>query len=146
MTRDVRWLFAAFETIHFFGLCLLVGSLAIVDLRLLGVLNKGSPKSVLNFTHIAILGFVMNLISGAGCFSSSPSTYWYNPLFRIKLVLILLAGLNVLWFEVVERKKVASLGDAEVAAASTRLVAAASLILWALVICFGRFLPVMAAT
>ena len=141
----ISWMFGALEFVHFFGLCLLIGSLLLVDLRLIGALKFGSVKSVLRFTNFAIVGFVINLISGAGFFASNPPNYWNNPLFKVKMVLVLLAGANVAWFELVERKKVEALADGEVPALDTRIVACLSLFLWTGVIVLGRFLPTLGA-
>lgn len=146
MTRDIQWMFAFFETIHFIGLCILMGALLVVDLRLMGVLRFGSLRSVLSFTHVAIFGFILNLISGLGFLASAPYTYVNNPIFQVKLALIIVAGLNVLWFETVERRKVLALVEGVDTGADTKLVAGLSLVLWTLIIILGRFLPTMSST
>jgi hypothetical protein len=146
ITRDVVWLFAFFETIHFIGLCILMGAMLLVDLRLLGVLRLGSIRSVLSFTHVAIFGFALNVISGLGFLASAPNVYIDNPIFQAKIILIIVAGLNVLWFEVVERRKILALVEGVDTGADTKLVAGLSLVLWTVIIVLGRFLPTMSAT
>ena len=141
--RNIPWMFGFLEFTHFVGLCILFGSLLLVDLRLIGVLKIGNLRSVLKFTNWAIAGFVINLLSGLGFFCSNPVNYYENPLFRAKMLFVLLAGLNVLYFEVVERKKVEHLEAGEVPALDTRIVAGLSLALWTGVIILGRFLPVL---
>ena len=143
--RNVSWTFAMLEFLHFFGLCLLFGAMLLVDLRLVGVLKAGSVKSTLRFTHLAIAGFVINLVTGAGFFASNPINYWQNPLFKIKMLLVVLAGLNVIWFELKERKKVEALAEGDPADLDTRIVAGLSLVLWTLIIILGRFLPTLGA-
>ena len=141
--RFSPWIFPALETSHFIGLCLLVGAMILVDLRLLGVLHKGSVKSVLRFTHLAIAGFAINLLSGIGFFISNPENYAQNPLFWAKMSLVLLAGLNVLWFELAERQPLLAMPDSAVLPARTRVVAGLSLALWCGIIVLGRLLPLL---
>ncbi len=143
--RDISWTFAALEFLHFFGLCLLFGAMLVVDLRLVGALKVGTVKSTLRFTHLAIAGFVINVITGAGFFASNPENYWQNPLFKIKMVLVVLAGLNVIWFELKERQRVEALLEQEPCHLQTRVVAGLSLLLWTAIIVLGRFLPTLGA-
>lgn len=142
--RNISWLFAVCETVHFFGLSVLFGSLLLVDLRLIGVWKVGSGKAAVQFTYVAMVGFALNLISGFGCFSNNPESYWANPTFRLKMLLIAFAGLNLLWFELREKRKVALLASGEAADFESKIVASVSLILWTLVIVAGRWLPVTA--
>jgi hypothetical protein len=141
--RHSPWIFPALETSHFIGLCLLVGAMILVDLRLLGVLRAGSVKAVLRFTHLAIAGFAINLLSGIGFFVSNPENYAQNPLFWAKMILVFLAGLNVLWFEWAERQPLLALPDTAALPARTRAVAGLSLALWCAIIVLGRFLPLL---
>lgn len=146
VARDIAWMFAFFETVHFIALCILMGAMLVVDLRLLGVLRVGSLRSVLSFVHLAIFGFALNVITGLGFLASSPYTYIDNAIFQWKLILIVVAGLNVLWFETVERRKVLALVEGVETGADTKLVAGLSLVLWTSIIILGRFLPTMSST
>jgi len=139
--RDVKWLFGAFETLHFIGLSTLLGAMILVDMRLLGVWKRIPVRYVLPFTYVAIFGFSINVISGLAFFCSNPYSYWSNPAFKLKMFLIVLAGLNVLWFELAERKKVIALPEGVNTAIDTKINAALSLTLWVLIIIFGRLLP-----
>ena len=141
--RSIYWMFGALETVHFFGLCLLIGAMLLVDLRLMGVIKRGSLREVLQFTHIAIVGFALAFLSGISFFASSPANYNQNPLFWAKMAAVVLAGLNVAWFELVERRKVLDLPDGADPHPDTKLVAGLSLLLWATVIVLGRFLPLL---
>jgi hypothetical protein len=141
--RHSAWIFPALETVHFIGLCLLIGAMVLVDLRLLGVLHAGSVKSVLRFTYLAIAGFTINLLSGIGFFVSNPENYAQNPLFWAKMFLVILAGLNVLWFEWAERQPLLALPDGSALPSRTRAVAGFSLALWIGIIILGRLLPLL---
>lgn len=141
-SREAQWLFATWESMHFIGLSLLIGAMLIVDLRLMGIIKLGGGRATLNFTHVAAFGFCMILISGIGCFSSNPVQYLESPLFRIKMVCVLIGGLNVLLFEFTERKRVVALADGEGTTVATKAIAGFSLALWFVIIGLGRFLPV----
>ncbi len=140
--RNSAYLFPTLETIHFIGLCLLIGAMVLVDLRLVGFL-RGPIRPVLVFTRLAIAGFVINLLSGIGFFTSNPANYAGNPLFWVKMGAVMLAGLNVAWFELAERRELLALPEGAKPPGRTRVVAAMSLALWASVIVLGRYLPVL---
>ena len=140
--HQVTWLFAVGETIHFIGLSFLMGAMLVVDLRLLGVMKQIPLKSVLALLPIAIFGFALNLISGVAFFFSNPLSYWPNPAFKLKMFLIVLAGLNALYFEVFEHKPIVAAADQHGdTTMHTKVTAALSLALWLLVIFWGRSLP-----
>jgi hypothetical protein len=141
---DVRastWVFSFGETLHFVGLCLLLGSLLFVDLRLLGFFKSIPVKSVLAVLPWGIVGFLINAATGWLFFTSNPGLYWGNAAFRIKIILILLAGINALVFTVMEHRQVAALGPGEDTPLFTKATAALSLILWFGILLIGRMLP-----
>lgn len=139
--NDVAWLFPTLETLHFMGLCVLFGSLMVVDLRLLGVAKFIPMRPALSFVPIAIGGFCVNLASGIGFFFSNPFRYYPNVAFRLKMLLILIAGLNALWFQFVELPRVRNLPPGAQTSLTVKFVAALSLLLWIAVIVAGRFMP-----
>ena len=87
--RQSRWMFATGETFHFFGLCLMVGGLMIVDLRLMGYIRRVPMRAALAFLPFVILGFLINLLTGIEFFMTDPFMYWPNPAFKLKMFLIL---------------------------------------------------------
>lgn len=139
--RGSEWVFPALETIHFVGLCILMGALLVVDLRLIGLYRQMPVRDVLKFTPWAIFGFAINLASGVAFVASDPFNYLTNPAFWVKMVLVVLAGINVIWFELAERRHLNSLGAGDDTAASTKATAALSLTLWVAIITAGRLLP-----
>jgi hypothetical protein len=139
--RQSRWLFGAGETLHFFGLCLMVGGLLIVDLRLLGYIRRIPMRAALAFLPFVIAGFLINLATGIEFFMTDPLMYWPNPAFKLKMFLILLGGLNALLFTVMEHRHVLVMGDDEDTSTFTKVTAALSLGLWLCVILLGRLLP-----
>src|SRR5437763_13134883 len=139
--RQSRWIFAAGETLHFIGLSLLVGGILIVDLRLLGFFRRIPVRAALAFLPFAIAGFAINLLTGIAFFTADPLMYWPNPACRLKMLLILLAGLNAVLFMVLRRQRVLGLGDRESTGAVAKVSAGLSLLLWLCVLLLGRLLP-----
>src|SRR6185295_7126821 len=93
------WLYPIVEIVHVTGIALLVGSIAMLDLRVLG-LSRTLPLDRLA-RHIlpwSLTGFVIIVLSGSMMFSAHATEFWGNPAFAVKMTLIALAGLNALWF------------------------------------------------
>lgn len=139
--RGTIWMFPLMETLHFIGLCALFGALLFIDLRLLGFARAFPIAATGRLIPLAAAGVATNVISGFCLFSSDPVGYWANEGFRIKMVLVVLGGLNALWFEVREREGTLHLPSDGQAALSTRVVAGLSLGLWIVVLALGRLLP-----
>src|SRR5690349_18815042 len=75
--RDVFWVFPTAEIFHFFGLCLLMGSMIFVDLRLLGFAKERiSITNVLAFVPAAMIGIVINVLTGIVFLCTYPENYW----------------------------------------------------------------------
>jgi len=140
MARDIWWFFTAGLIIHFTGLCLLMGAMLIIDLRVLGFAKNIPVASVLGFLPWALLGFGMNLATGIMFFTFDPFAYWHNPAFKIKLSLIVLAGLNALWFALLQHRKALTPDSGTAPGMFTRVSAGISLGLWILVIVAGRMI------
>ncbi len=142
ITRSTSWLFPFGEILHFIGLCLLLGSLIFIDLRLMGYFKSHSVKSVLSLLPYALFGFLLNAISGWFFFTSTPQVYMGNWAFIWKMMLILLAGLNAAAFTIWEHPKVVHIGPGEDTPTSAKVFAASSLALWFVVLLLGRWLPI----
>jgi hypothetical protein len=139
--RASTWLFATGETFHFIGLSLLVGALLIVDLRLLGLIKRVPIRAALAFLPFAVIGFLINAATGWEFFTADPKMYWPNPAFKLKMFLIVVAGLNALIFTVMEHRHVLVLGPDEQTSTFTKVTAGLSLSLWLAVLLLGRLLP-----
>jgi hypothetical protein len=139
--RQSRWLFGLGETLHFIGLCLMVGGLLIVDLRLLGYIRSIPMRAALAFLPFVIVGFLLNLLTGIEFFMTDPFMYWPNPAFKLKMFMVLLGGINALVFTVMEHRHVLVLGKDEHTNSLVKVTAGASLATWLCVIVLGRLLP-----
>jgi hypothetical protein len=93
-----QWLWPGLEILHFIGLSLLLGSMLVVDLRLAGLLRQIDVHIVHRLLPWATIGFLVNLVSGVLFFLGDPARYSVNIGFQVKMVLVLIAGLNALWF------------------------------------------------
>ncbi len=139
-TREYHYLFTTCLVLHFMGLSLLMGGILIVDLRLLGFPRQLSIPAAMKFLPIAIFGFLVNLCTGVTMVSFDPVDYWLNPAFRIKMALVLLAGLNALWFTLVEQRQVLSQPSDQRTTIAVRTSAALSLFVWFAIIFWGRMI------
>ena len=133
------WVWATCETLHFIGLCLLFGIASFVDLRMLGVIKGVSFKALHRLIPWAVLGFGINLITGMFFFVAASDQYTTNTVYQWKLALIMLAGLNVLYFTIFDEPW--AVGADDNAPPMAKFVAASAFVLVIGVIFCGRMLP-----
>jgi hypothetical protein len=145
--RESEIVFPLVQTVHIVGLGLLAGTIAILDLRLLGLVLRDQPadrlaRQLLPFTWS---GFAIMAGSGSLLFAAQAEKVWSNVYLQIKLVLLLIAGLNMLAFHLTSYRRVSEWGTigAEHPAA-VKAAAAGSLLLWAGIITAGRFVAYFA--
>ena len=134
------WAWPVVESLHFLGLCLLIGAIGSFDLRLLGVGKRVPIASMHRFIPWGILGFAINITTGSMFLLSEPDQYIYNPSFHLKVLFITIAGLNAGTFYLTSYRRV--FGDAASLDAPThaKVIAAVSLSAWIAVIICGRLL------
>jgi len=138
--RAHAWVFTTGLLIHFIGVCVLLGAMLVVDLRILGVGRSAPIRAVIPLLPVALVGFGLNLLTGIVFFVFDPFGYWENPGFRIKLALLGLAGLNALGFTVFEHRGLLTTPAGHDAGAIAKASAALSLFLWFAIILFGRLI------
>lgn len=136
------WTWAICETLHFFGLCLLIGSIGMLDLRLLGVAKKLPVGPIHQLIPWGMFGFALCIISGALFVTGDPDSFLQRDTFQLKMLFVLLAGINVLIFYLFMFREVEALGPGDDAPFRAKAVAATSLFLWFAVIYYGRLLGV----
>jgi hypothetical protein len=139
--RNISWVWPTLESLHFFGLCLVIGGMSIVDLRLMGFFKSIPVKAALAFLPWVLFGFAINALTGWAFFAADPNTYWSNPGFILKMIGIVLAGLNAALFTVMEHRHAYAIGPGGDTTTFTKVTAALSLFLWAMVLILGRMLP-----
>jgi uncharacterized membrane protein len=136
---DSTWVWPACETFHFIGMCILFGVVIVVNLRMLGMMKNVSFAALHRLLPLGILGFGINLITGMVFFIGVPDRYVQNAGFQWKMLLLLLAGVNTLYFTIFD--EVWALEPEQDASLRAKVIAASTLILWTGVMYFGRMLP-----
>ena len=135
------WLYPIVEIVHIAGFALLVGTVAAFDLRLLGFARSTSiralERSLLPWAWIALLLIVP---SGVSMFSAHAVDFAGNPAFRVKLLLLLAAGLNALLFHAGVFRSVAAWDQHVPTPRAAKFSAVLSLAIWAGVISCGRLI------
>ncbi|MGH8141436.1 MAG: DUF6644 family protein [Steroidobacteraceae bacterium] len=138
LEQRVWWVFPGASTVHFIGLSLLVGSILLIDLRALGVIRRVPYAAVMSLTKVAVVGLLLNVFSGLVMFASRPADYWHAWPFRYKMMVILIAVLNALWFTGVGHRKLSSLPSEAGTPLAIKASAVLSLAAWLVVILLGR--------
>jgi len=140
--RESLWLFPAIETVHLFGIILLVGSTVAFDLRLLGLAWREQAVSKLASRLLpwAWIGFAVQVLTGSLLFASEATKCYGNPAFRVKMLLLLLAGVNALAFHVAPFRKVAAWDKASTPPVGAKVAGALSILLWFGIVAAGRWI------
>ena len=139
--RQWLWLYPSVEIVHIVGIAVLVGSIAVLDLRLLG-LSRSLPVRRLA-AHVlpwSIGAFVLIVPSGLAMFVAHASDLIGNPVFALKICLILAAFTNAAVFHAGIFRGAAGWDVDAMPPAMARASAALSLLLWISVIACGRLL------
>jgi hypothetical protein len=138
---QLPWLWPLCETLHFIGLALLVGAAGLLDLRLMGRLKSVPVSAAMQMRPWAALGVVINLTTGLMFFVGAPEQYLPNPAWWGKVLFLVIAIVNVVFFETRQgRRMLAMPGDGDTPL-SVKIAGAVSMISWLAVMYFGRMLP-----
>ena len=137
---ETYWLWPVLEIIHFIGLSIMLGALLIIDARLLGVLRTYDTASIKRLVPLVWFGFCINLASGTMFFIGDPMRYSINIGFQLKMLLILIGGLNVVVYQLQVRPQLTGWNTVSMPPIA-RIVAIASLATWGGVLLLGRLIP-----
>ncbi len=140
--HESLWAYPIIESVHVLFLCLFLGLAVMFDLRLTGLSLRGMPVSkvyhrLLPWTQA---GFVVMVLSGLLLFYGIPLRTYENIFFRVKAVLLVLAGVNVFVFHKGIYRSIDSWDNDPVPPARVRLAGFASMILWASIVVAGRMI------
>ena len=135
------WAFTTIEVVHVIAISLVIGTIAIVDLRLLGLASTKRPftqlaRAVLPCTWVAF-GFAA--MAGSLLFISQATAYFVNPTFWGKMFFMALAGINMLIFEFITVRGVQEWDLKPTPPLPARLAGGISFTCWVLVFIFGRW-------
>lgn len=136
------WAFPAIESAHVVAIVTVAGTVAIMDLRLLGLTSRSwtvtqMSNDTLRWTWI---GFVVAVITGSLLFISKAHVYAKDPYFLWKMVLLGLAGVNMAAFHALTWQGVGQWDASAKPPTAAKVAGALSLLCWALVIVCGRFI------
>ena len=136
------WLFPMLETAHLFGIVSLVGATSALDLRLIGLTMKGEPVSKIarRLLPWAWAGLTIQVVTGFCLFASEATRCFDNKAFRIKMVMLVLAGLNALIFHQTVYRRVASWDEAPATPLGAKFAGCCSILLWFGIVAAGRWI------
>lgn len=139
--HQTKWAFTTIEVIHLVAITAVLGSIAVVDLRLLGLASTRRPfselaREILPYTWAA---FVIAAITGSLLFISQATQYFVAATFWVKMVIMLAAGINMAIFEFITVRGVKEWDVTPNLPIQARLAGGISLACWALVFVFGRW-------
>jgi hypothetical protein len=136
------WLFPMLETAHLFGIVSLVGATSALDLRLIGLTMKGEPVSRIagRLLPWAWAGLTIQVVTGLCLFASEATRCFENKAFRIKMVMLVLTGLNALIFHQTVYRRVTSWDEAPATPLGAKLAGCCSILLWFGIVAAGRWI------
>lgn len=140
--HESRYAYDLIESVHVWALCLFFGLAVMFDFRLLGWTMRTVPVSEVarRLLPWTVVGFVIMVISGSLLFSAIPLRSYQNIFFRTKMLLLLVAGLNVWIFHSGIYKRVATWDVSTVTPRPARIAALLSLVLWVCIVLSGRMI------
>ena len=133
--NNYEWVFPTVQSLHFIGFAMSIGTIAVVDFRLLGLgMRRHAPTELAaDLAPWTRLGIAVMLTTGPLMFSTDAVAYHYNPSFQFKMVCLMLA---LLFYFTVHRRAVRP----DVPPIAAKLAAATSLLLWTAVVAGGRMI------
>jgi hypothetical protein len=140
LVAESLWGYPLLETIHSIGMAMLIGSLGLINLRVLGYKPELPLLDVRQLLPLAWIGFTMNAISGTLLFTSDAVYFWDKYTFRIKMILIILGGINASLLGQRVFREASAAAPAPPPAASTKSIAFLSLVFWFGAVIAGRLI------
>ena len=137
----MSWLWPLCESLHFIGLCMLIGGAGLLDLRLMGMFRGLPIRHVKAMMPWAIVGFGINAITGALFLTMQPHLYLTSGVWWSKVAFIGFAGANALFFETQLAVPALAMDPDADTSSAMKLVGALSLFSWFAVLYCGRMLP-----
>ncbi|NKJ42191.1 DUF6644 family protein [Novosphingobium sp. SG720] len=140
--RESGTLFPWIESTHVLMIAVVVGTIVIVDLRLLGFAShrRGARQLIMDMLPFTWVAFVIAAITGSLLFVSNATGYAESIPFRLKLVAIAIAGINMAVFHMTAYRKIGEWDDRLPTPISARVAGVTSLTLWLVIIFLGRWI------
>jgi hypothetical protein len=140
LVAESLWGYPLLETIHTLGMAMMIGSLGLINLRVLGYKPELRIFDTRALLPLAWLGFTLNAISGTLLFTSDAVYFWGKYTFRIKMVLIILGGINAALLGQRAFREAAASAPAAASRLSTKWIAVSSLVFWFGAVIAGRLI------
>ena len=140
--REGETAFPWVECVHVLALTLVIGSIAIVDLRLLGLASRdrGVAQTTASVLPVTWTAFGFAVASGGLLFASNATTYAHNFYFQVKMALIALAGINMAVYHLFLNRGADTWQTPALTPLRARVVGGLSLCLWIAIAAFGRWI------
>jgi hypothetical protein len=140
--RDGLYLFPLLEAIHVFGLAMVFGTIMIIDLRLLGAAstNRSFKRMASDILKWTWAGFAVTAATGFLMFITNAGVYYNNTVFRAKMVMLVLAGVNMFIFELTAGRSKQNWDKSPSAPTIGKATAVLSLAFWISIIFLGRWI------
>lgn len=133
------WSWPTLEMIHYVGMAFLFGASTVLLFRMLGIMKGISFQALHRLLPMAIVGFVLNIITGMIFYAGAPQLYLGKQGFHIKILGIVLATVPILYFTMFDEPWKVRADDN--APATAKIAAVATFVLVVIVMIYGRFLP-----
>ena len=140
--HESLYMYPLVESAHVLSLCVFVGMAVMLDLRLLGLTLRRVPVSdvTARLGPWMAAGFAAMVITGALLFYAIPVRSYQNIFFRLKMITLVLAGVNAWVFQVTVHRRVAAWDLDAAPPRAAKMAGALSLVLWAIIIVSGRMI------
>ncbi len=138
--RESTWAEPIVETLHVLTLTLFLGFAIVLDLRLLGLqMTRRRASEVIRELNPWLLGgFAIMMVTGMLLFCGDPVSFYSTIFFKVKMILLAVAGLNVLVFNATVGRRIACWDQDSQTPGRAKLAAILSLVVWAAIIAAGR--------
>jgi hypothetical protein len=140
--RESGVLFPWIESIHVLMATTVVGTIAIVDLRLIGYAShrRGARQLILDLLPFTWVAFALAVTTGSLMFTSNAVGYAANTQFLCKMFVLVLAGINMVIFHLTAYQRIGQWDDALAPPRGVRIAGATSLTLWIVIVFLGRWI------
>ena len=142
-----KWWWTFMMASHFIGLILIVGTVGLLDIRIMGFFKQLPIAPIHKLLPFGLAGLGMNIATGLMAFAARPENYIYSAAIWIKMLALILLGVNAVAFYLTDIfGDVENLKAGEDAPFTAKLVAASGLFLWFAVIAMGRYIQPLTDT
>ena len=138
LLRESTIVYATLNAAHIFSIGLLVGSIATLDLRILGAFRAVPLDALAPLSRVAVTGLILAVVTGIALFTVRPVAYAQNPAFLVKIGLVAIGGANALILRASPAWKAACRSGSLTPV--LRASAAISLVIWAGAVLAGRWI------